>query len=113
MAADFSAACRLENLAGLQNALAERLRSLGVSPELSRGVLAAAGQAFGALCLAKRPGEALTTLERTRGELCLRLVFMGEEEPPGLAASLYCPPALRVAFRRSRGRGVWTAFWEE
>jgi len=113
MAADFSAACRLENLPDLQKALAQRLQALGTAPELSRAVLAAGGQAFGALCLAKRPGEALATLDRTRGELCLRLIFHGEEEPPGLAASLYCPPALRVALRRSRGRGVWTAFWEE
>ncbi len=111
-------ACRLDRLADLQEGLAARIRELGLSPESGRRVQAAAARAFAAVCLARpENSEVRAALERSRGELCLRLVFAGEDEPPGLGPALFCPPALRVAFRRGRGgrggQGVWTAFWEE
>jgi hypothetical protein len=106
-------ACRLEDLTALQQHVAGRLQELGVAPELGQSVQAAAAKAFSAVCLSRpESNQVRTSLETTRGELCLRLMFNGEEEPAGLAAALYCPPALRVAFRQTQGWGIWTAFWE-
>jgi hypothetical protein len=105
--------CTLENLVGLQQNMAGRLHEMGVKPGLSQDVQAAAAKAFSAICLNRDDAKQVrAALEITRGELCLRMIFEGEEEPAGLAAALYCPPALRVAFRQSQGHGVWTAFWE-
>jgi hypothetical protein len=105
--------CALENLSGLQKAVAGRLQQLGVEPELSLHVQSAAARAFSAICLDRGDDRQVrAALELTRGELCLRMIFDGEAEPTGLAAALYCPPALRVAFRHQQGFGVWTVFWE-
>ncbi len=106
-------ACKMVNLYGLQRQLAERLQELGVEPELGQNVQAAAAKAFSAICLTRQDSmQVRAALETTRGELCLRFIFDGEEEPAGLAPALFCPPALRVAFRHAQGWGVWTAFWE-
>jgi hypothetical protein len=106
--------CDLQNLAELQQELSERLTILGVDKHTGRNVQAAAAQAFSAVCLSREETKQFrATLERTRGDLCLRLVFDGELEAAGLSPALYCPPAVRVAFRHGQGYGVWTAFWEE
>jgi hypothetical protein len=105
--------CALENLAAMQQNMAVRLQQLGLKPDLVQQVQSAAAKAFSAICLNRDDGQQVrAALEITRGELCLRMIFDGEEEPTGLAAALYCPPALRVAFRHQQGFGVWTVFWE-
>ena len=114
MLAELVTTCDLENLADLQQRLSGRLKELGVDHKTGQCVQAAIAQAFSAVCLSRDQADQIrATLDRTRGDLCLRLVFDGELEAAGLAPSLYCPPALRVAFRRGQGCGVWTAFWEE
>lgn len=114
MPAELVTMCNLENLARLQQELAGRLAELGVDHGLGRCIQAAAAQAFSAVCLTRdQAAQIRATLERTRGDLCLRLVFDGEQEAAGLASALYCPPAARVVLRCGQGQGVWTAFWEE
>ncbi len=114
MLAELVTTCDLENLVGLQQRLAGQLTELGVDQTMGKHVQTAAAQAFSAVCLTRDEAKQVrATVERTRGDLCLRLVFDGELETAGLAPALYCPPALRVAFRHGQGYGVWTAFWEE
>lgn len=114
MLAELVTTCDLENLASLQQEMAVRLTELGVDPGLGRWIQAAAAQAFSAVCMARDQATQIrATLERSRGDLCLRLVFDGELEAAGLAPAMYCPPAVRVSFRPGQGYGVWTAFWEE
>lgn len=114
MPAEFVTMCNLENLAGMQHELAGMLAELGVDHELGRSIQAAAAQAFSAICLTRdHAAQIRANLERTRGDLCLRLVFDGEQEAAGLVSALYCPPAARVVFRCGQGQGIWTAFWEE
>jgi hypothetical protein len=114
MPTELVTSCNLENLASLQRELAGRLTELGVDHGLGRSIQAAAAQAFGAICLTRdQAAQIRANLERTRGDLCLRLVFDGEQEAAGLSSALYCPPAARVVFRCGQGQGVWTVFWEE
>lgn len=113
MLTDSVMTCTLENLVGMQQNMAGRLQQLGVESTLSQHVQSAAAKSFSAICLNRDDDKHVrAALELTRGELCLRMIFDGEEEPAGLAAALYCPPALRVVFRHQQGFGVWTAFWE-
>ena len=114
MLTEVTTTCRLENLSSLQQQLAGLIKELGVAPELGQCIQAAVAQAFSAVCLARAEGESVrAALERTRGDLCLRLVFDGELEAAGLSPALYCPPASQVSFQHGQGCGVWTAFWEE
>ncbi|MGD8561198.1 MAG: hypothetical protein PVG03_01630 [Desulfarculaceae bacterium] len=114
MAIELRVAANQQNLEQLRPYFKERCQELEINEKEAEPILFAAIKAFSAVCLAASGRTVMFNLRRLRWEISLRLEFeyQNEEEPLGLTAALYCPPAARTEFTTRGGRGIWIAIWE-
>jgi hypothetical protein len=106
----------LQAIESLGRELGQACQSLGLSPEMTGWVAAAALSALSAVVLAGG-GQPRLALRRGQSQVNLTLQYLPPPHgqgltPPGLAAGLFSPPALSVHQGQEQGRAFWTAVWE-
>lgn len=114
MAVEFLAPESLENLELLRGQVQAACQALGLAGPGAQLVQAAAAQAWAAVVLAGG-GKPSLSLGRAGGQVRLALAY----DPPaaggavaGLAAPLFCPPAVRAQPREQGRRRLYEIIWD-